>query len=89
MVAAPTSTIDPHCSSGDAIPIEERAEDEVHFAGKTRLTPRGARAANPAFEARMKQSLRSAGTVAVQSPANGAILFPPFHFRWSRDVNRW
>ncbi|MBI3877211.1 MAG: S-methyl-5-thioribose-1-phosphate isomerase [Verrucomicrobia bacterium] len=49
-VAAPTSTIDPHCPSGDAIPIEERDEDEVHFIGRTRITPRGARAGNPAFD---------------------------------------
>ena len=28
-VAAPTTTIDPDCPTGDGIPIEERAEDEV------------------------------------------------------------
>ncbi len=49
-VAAPTSTIDPHCRHGDAIPIEERDEDEVHFVGSHRISPRGARAANPAFD---------------------------------------
>jgi len=49
-IAAPTSTIDPHCPSGDAIPIEERDENEVHFIRGVRVTPRGARAANPAFD---------------------------------------
>jgi len=49
-VAAPTSTIDPHCRNGDAIPIEERDEDEVHYIGSQRISPRGARAANPAFD---------------------------------------
>lgn len=49
-VAAPTSTIDPHCPTGDAIPIEDRDEKEVHWIGRTRITPRGARAANPAFD---------------------------------------
>ncbi len=49
-VAAPTSTIDPHCPSGDHIPIEERDENEVHFVGRTRISPRGARAGNPAFD---------------------------------------
>ena len=49
-VAAPTSTIDPHCPSGDGIPIEERDEDEVLYLGGQRVSPRGARAANPGFD---------------------------------------
>jgi translation initiation factor eIF-2B subunit alpha/methylthioribose-1-phosphate isomerase len=49
-VAAPSSTIDLKCRNGDDIPIEERDEDEVHFVGDTRVTPRGARAGNPAFD---------------------------------------
>jgi len=49
-VAAPSSTIDLNCRSGDDIPIEERDEDEVHFVGQTRVTPKGARAGNPAFD---------------------------------------
>lgn len=42
-------------------------------------------AANPAFEARMGQALRGEGSVTVHTPANGAVLTPPFHFRWSID----
>jgi len=49
-VAAPTSTIDRHCRTGDHIPIEERDEDEVHYMAGVRISPRGARAANPAFD---------------------------------------
>ena len=53
-VAAPTSTIDLKCPTGAAIPIEERDEDEVHYvyegARRVRVSPKGARAANPAFD---------------------------------------
>ena len=49
-VAAPTSTIDPHCPTGDGIPIEERHENEVLYLGGQRVAPRGARAANPGFD---------------------------------------
>jgi methylthioribose-1-phosphate isomerase len=58
-VAAPSSTIDLRCRSGDDIPIEERDEDEVHYAyGKAtgaklqrvRVTPPRAKAGNPAFD---------------------------------------
>jgi methylthioribose-1-phosphate isomerase len=49
-VAAPSSTVDSNCATGDGIPIEERDEREVHFVGNTRITPRGAQAANPAFD---------------------------------------
>jgi methylthioribose-1-phosphate isomerase len=52
-VAAPTMTIDPACPSGEAIPIEERAEEEVLWMSgmtpegrpaRVRLAPEGARA---------------------------------------------
>jgi len=58
-VAAPISTIDPECPAGEAIPIEERDENEVltaeglDEAGEVRrvlVAPRGARALNPAFD---------------------------------------
>jgi methylthioribose-1-phosphate isomerase len=49
-IAAPTSTIDPHCPTGAGIPIEERDEDEVLFLAGKRVSPRGARAHNPAFD---------------------------------------
>jgi methylthioribose-1-phosphate isomerase len=53
-VAAPSSTIDLKCKSGAAIPIEERDEAEVHCVvegrSRIRISPKGARAANPAFD---------------------------------------
>jgi len=48
--AAPSSTIDLSCESGDKIPIEERSEEEVHYIGNERVTPEGAEAKNPAFD---------------------------------------
>ncbi|MHB1293649.1 MAG: S-methyl-5-thioribose-1-phosphate isomerase [Anaerolineae bacterium] len=58
-VAAPTSTIDHDCPTGDDIPIEERDEDEVLYAHgvddkghltRVRLAYEGAHARNPAFD---------------------------------------
>ncbi len=58
-VAAPGSTIDLTCPTGDGIPIEERDEDEVHFVygetdgakiARVRVSPKRAAAANPAFD---------------------------------------
>jgi methylthioribose-1-phosphate isomerase len=49
-VVAPTTTIDLVCPNGGAIPIEQRAEDEVtHVRGRA-IAPPGTRAANPAFD---------------------------------------
>jgi methylthioribose-1-phosphate isomerase len=58
-VAAPTSTVDPKCPSGDQIPIEERSPDEVLYAyglldtgkfGRVRVGPAGSTARNLAFD---------------------------------------
>jgi methylthioribose-1-phosphate isomerase len=49
-VAAPVSTFDRQTRDGRGIPIEERSADEVHLVGRTRITPRGALAWNPAFD---------------------------------------
>ena len=49
-VAAPLSTIDFDTPNGDAIPIEERATEEVHGYGKWRWSPSDAPVANPAFD---------------------------------------
>jgi methylthioribose-1-phosphate isomerase len=49
-VAAPWSTIDMECGDGDAIPIEQRSEDEVFCFGTARVAPLGIRADNPAFD---------------------------------------
>jgi methylthioribose-1-phosphate isomerase len=49
-VASPISTLDLSLESGERIPIEERASQEVtHFYGK-RITPEGVGAFNPSFD---------------------------------------
>jgi len=49
-VAAPTSTVDLECPSGEKIPIEQRDAREVtHIAGK-QMTPDGVSIENPAFD---------------------------------------
>jgi methylthioribose-1-phosphate isomerase len=49
-VAAPLSTVDLSLSSGDQIPIESRADNEVtHFRGQ-QVAPDGVTVANPAFD---------------------------------------
>jgi methylthioribose-1-phosphate isomerase len=49
-VAAPMSTIDLATPSGEAIPIEERAAEEVTHHGGRRLAPEGIAVRNPAFD---------------------------------------
>src|SRR5205823_213695 len=49
-VAAPVSTIDGTIPTGDAIPIEERAQEEVTEVAGVRIAPHGVTAANPAFD---------------------------------------
>jgi methylthioribose-1-phosphate isomerase len=50
-VAAPLSSIDFTMDSGDAIPIEERAPDEVSVVfGKCRIAPEGVKVRNIAFD---------------------------------------
>jgi methylthioribose-1-phosphate isomerase len=49
-VAAPRSTIDPTVPDGAAIPIEQRAPDEVTMLGGRAIAPAGAEAYNPAFD---------------------------------------
>jgi methylthioribose-1-phosphate isomerase len=49
-VAAPISTVDLACATGDGIPIEQRNAREVtHIAGK-QMTPNGVSIENPAFD---------------------------------------
>ncbi len=49
-VAAPLSTIDLSCPTGDAIPIEEREASEVTNFYRQRVAPEGIRVRNPAFD---------------------------------------
>ena len=49
-VAAPTSSIDLACPSGEHIPIEERAAREVTHIFRRQIAPTGMPVANPAFD---------------------------------------
>lgn len=49
-IAAPLSTIDPTCPSGDFIPIEERSPEEVVKIRGRLIAPRGIEVFNPAFD---------------------------------------
>jgi methylthioribose-1-phosphate isomerase len=49
-VACPLATIDPATPSGEAIPIEERASEEVTDIGGVRWAPAGVKARHPAFD---------------------------------------
>ena len=49
-VAAPSSTVDVATPDGAAIPIEERAAEEVAALGGRRTAPAGVRVWNPAFD---------------------------------------
>ncbi len=49
-VVAPVSTIDLDTPNGSAIPIEERAAEEITHHGGRRLAPEGVSVRNPAFD---------------------------------------
>ncbi len=49
-VAAPSSTFDLSLPSGDEIPIEQRAREEVALAGQRTVVPAAAAVLNPAFD---------------------------------------
>lgn len=53
-VAAPYTTVDPNCPDGDAIPIEERAEEEIKGVsgsfGTCQWVPDSTEVYNPAFD---------------------------------------
>ena len=49
-VCAPLSSVDLGTADGSTIPIELRSEDEIFYAGGTRIAPRFGKAWNPAFD---------------------------------------
>jgi len=49
-VAAPSSTIDRDMTTGKAIPIEERKQEELIYIGKKMTAPEKAKVYNPAFD---------------------------------------
>jgi methylthioribose-1-phosphate isomerase len=72
-VAAPLSTVDLATPSGEAIPIEERAADEVTSLAGVRIAPDGVTVRNPAFDvtphALVTAIITEAGVVRRPYPA--------------------
>ena len=66
-VAAPTSTFDLSIGSGDEIPIEQRAGEEITEGFGVRTAPEGVKAYNPAFDVTPARLIRAIFT------ENGAI----------------
>ena len=89
-VAAPTSTIDRESPNGEAIPIEERSEEEVlsmfgwdREGGlrTVRIAPKESRARNPAFDltpARLVKGIITEKGIVEASPKGIASLFKWF-----------
>ncbi|WLI75054.1 S-methyl-5-thioribose-1-phosphate isomerase [Kosakonia sp. H02] len=77
-VAAPQTTLDPHCPNGDAIPIEQRAPTEVTGVagsfGAVQWAPGDAQVYNPAFDV-TPASLISAWVLDSGVVTNAADLF--------------
>lgn len=75
-VAAPSTTIDVSCASGDEIRIEERDEEEIHFINGKRITPKQAEARNPAFDVTPANLIRGIITEkGIYSPVSIADVF--------------
>ncbi|MGZ6078484.1 MAG: S-methyl-5-thioribose-1-phosphate isomerase, partial [Myxococcaceae bacterium] len=69
---APWSTVDLNCPSGEAIPVEQRAADEVLGAKGVRWAPAGARVFNPAFDVTPASLVTS--LVTERGVVEGALL---------------
>ncbi len=78
-IAAPSSTFDLSIKSGDQIPIEQRAADEVGFLGDERIVPEGVGIYNPAFDVTEAQDITAIiterGVIEKPSPAKIAEHF--------------
>jgi methylthioribose-1-phosphate isomerase len=72
-VAAPSSTIDPHTTDGSAIPIEQRAADEVRRLGDRQLAPAAVSVHNPAFDV-------TPAALITAIITDAGIVRPPYHF---------
>lgn len=70
-IAAPLSTFDPQTKSGQDIPIEERAENEVSQIGNVSIMPSGVHAYNFAFDVTPAELITGIITEA-------GILRPPY-----------
>ncbi len=70
-VAAPSSTIDLGLASGEQIPIEERAPEEVTHLNGQPIAPAGVAAAHPAFDVTPHELVSAIIT-------ERGVIYPPF-----------
>ena len=70
-VAAPTSTVDMSLRSGDKIPVEQRAPEEIYKIGRQVFGPPGVKAINPVFD------ITPAKYVTAITTEKG-VVHPPF-----------
>jgi len=74
-VAAPWSTVDLECPSGEAIPIEQRRSDEVRTLAGTPIAPGEVKVENPAFDVTPARLIRALFTERGEaSPPGEAAL---------------
>jgi len=73
IVVAPSSTVDRAIPTGEMIPIEERAAEEITQVGGTRVAAEGARVFNPAFD------VTPAALISHIVTEDG-VLCAPYHF---------
>ena len=72
-IAAPTTTFDPACARGPAIPIEFRGNEEVGGFGGVRWSPPGTDAYNPAFDV-------TPGELVAAIVREDGLFRPPYAF---------
>jgi methylthioribose-1-phosphate isomerase len=70
-VAAPLSSIDLECATGDDIPIEQRPPEELTEFGGQRIAPKGVDVFNPAFDVTPAELVTAIVT-------ERGIVYPPF-----------
>jgi methylthioribose-1-phosphate isomerase len=80
-VAAPSSTVDFAMPNGDAIPIEERASDEVTIIAGRSIVPEGVRAAHPAFDVTPHELISAFIT-------ERGLVYPPYEENLRRVLRR-
>lgn len=81
-VAAPISTLDLKLETGDSIPIEDRAPQEVTHIGPYRIAPPDVGVANPAFDVTPHELITAIIT-------ERGVAYPPFTAalrRWAADA---
>ncbi len=72
-IAAPTSTIDKGCDSGDKIKIEERSPDEVLFFGDAQVSKKEYSVVSPAFDVTSAKLIN--GIITEEG-----LFGPPYNF---------